>query len=208
VSNRRPVHTVTLATLARAGVAVAGPRTQELPDWVGRIRSDHPRLFFNPDTWAAVKARAQGAEKDWYARVKRSVDHLAGKSANRPEPEPQDLGPDAAQAAFCYWMTGDRQYFDLARKWLWTSIRYYEQCYEKKTTVNWYSTTRVHAIMAWDWLYNDLEEPERREMMERFVDVIENVLNAAPRIYRENYSDYTTGFYGVHNCLWFMSRLR
>ena len=32
----------------------------EKPEWLGRIRRDHPRMFFNKDTWPAVKARAEG----------------------------------------------------------------------------------------------------------------------------------------------------
>ena len=32
----------------------------EKPDWEGRIRRDHPRMFFNAETWPAVKARAEG----------------------------------------------------------------------------------------------------------------------------------------------------
>ena len=28
--------------------------------WIARIRTDHPRMFFNADTWPAVRARAEG----------------------------------------------------------------------------------------------------------------------------------------------------
>ena len=39
----------------------------ETPNWEARIRRDHPRMFFNAETWPAVKARAEGparAERD------------------------------------------------------------------------------------------------------------------------------------------------
>ena len=28
--------------------------------WIARIRPDHPRMFFNAETWPAVKTRAEG----------------------------------------------------------------------------------------------------------------------------------------------------
>ena len=31
---------------------------QQLPDWTAKIRTDHPRLFFNADTWPEIKTRA------------------------------------------------------------------------------------------------------------------------------------------------------
>jgi len=36
------------------------------------------------------------------------------------------------------------------------------------------------------------------------VRAIDRVLKARPTIYRENMSGYTSGFYGVKNCLWFI----
>ncbi len=57
--------------------------------------------------------------------------------------------------------------------------------------------------MAWDWLYNDLDEAERGADVAA-VTAIDRVLKAKPAIYRENMSGYSTGFYGVRNCLWFI----
>jgi len=181
-----------------------GAEGQQLPDWTGKIRPDHPRLFFNAQTWPAVKQRALGAEHDWYRRVKSRIDGLLTKTQPSGEPEPQDLGPEAAAAAFVFLMTEDPRYLDLGKRCLRASVAYYELCYEQRRTVNWYSTSRVHAILAWDWLYNSLSEPERRAIMSRLVLTIDGVVKAKPPIYRENLSGYDTGFYGVRNCLWFV----
>jgi len=175
---------------------------QQLPGWANKIRSDHPRLFFNSDTWPAVRQRALGPERPWYERIKGQVDRLATEMGD--EAEPRELGPEAAWAAFVFRMTQDAKYLELARKCIETSLSFYEACFEQKKTVNWYSTSRVHTTLAWDWLYNDLTETERRTYMSRLVRVIENVLKAKPSVYRENISGYTTGFYGVKNCLWFI----
>jgi len=175
---------------------------EQLPTWTAKIRSEHPRLFFNAETWPAVRQRALGAERQWYLNIKGQVDRLLSELAD--DNKPRELGPQAAWAAFVYRVTHDDKYLDLAKKCLETSLSFYEACFEQKKTVNWYSTSRVHATLAWDWLFNDLNSTERRNYMSRLVRVIDNVLKARPSIYRENISGYTTGFYGVKNCLWFI----
>jgi len=55
-----------LALLAGSLQAAEGG---ELPDWTAKIRDDHPRLFFNRDTWPQVRQRALGAERAWYEGV-------------------------------------------------------------------------------------------------------------------------------------------
>ncbi len=174
----------------------------QLPDWTAKIRDDHPRLFFNTDTWPDVKKRALSAERKWYESIKGRVDRLQGQSLDVSEP--RELGPQAAWAAFVFRMTGDERYLKIARTCLESSLGFYEACFEQKKTVNWYSTSRVHATLAWDWLYNDLSEADRRSYMSRLVRVVDNVVKARPTIYRENMSGYNTGFYGVRNCLWFI----
>ncbi|MBR1589074.1 MAG: hypothetical protein IJ658_12205 [Kiritimatiellae bacterium] len=31
--------------------------------WMARIRADHPRMFFNAETWPQARARAEGPAK-------------------------------------------------------------------------------------------------------------------------------------------------
>ena len=175
-----------------------------LPDWTAKIRSDHPRLFFNADTWPAVRNRALNEEHAWYESIKDRVDRLASELGKVDRPEPQELGPEAAWAAFVFLMTDDTRYRDLAKKCLDTSLRFYDECFQQKKSVNWYSTSRVHATMAWDWLYNHLDDAERQDLMSRLVTAVDRVIKVRPAIYRENMSGYSTGFYGVRNSLWFI----
>jgi len=177
---------------------------RQLPKWTTKIRSDHPRLFFNADTWPAVHHRALGPEHKWYLRIKKQVDRLLVQMRDETKPEPRELGPQAAWSSFVFLVTEEPQYLELAKKCLGASLRYYDTCFQQRKTVNWYSTSRVHAILAWDWLYNHLTEAERSEYMSRLVQAIDNVLKARPPIYRENMSGYNTGFYGAKNCLWFI----
>jgi heparin/heparan-sulfate lyase len=179
-------------------------QAEPLPDWTGKIRSDHPRLFFNADTWPDVRDRALQEENRWYESIKGRVDRLAYDLENVERPAARELGPEAAWAALIFLITEDSRYLDLAKKCLDASLRFYDECFEQKKSVNWYSSSRVHAVMAWDWLYNHMTEAERQDTMSRLVTAVDRVLKARPTIYRENMSGYNTGFYGVRNCLWFI----
>ena len=177
---------------------------EELPEWVGKIREDHPRLFFNSEMWLEVRRRALGAEREWYHFIKGRVDSLAKRAGNKDALDVKEYGQEAAWAAFVYRVTEEKRYLELAKKCLDASLRFYDECFNRRKSVNWYSTSRVHATLAWDWLYEALSESERRDYMSRLVRAIDRVLKARPTIYRENMSGYASGFYGVKNCLWFI----
>ncbi|MHB8900456.1 MAG: heparinase II/III domain-containing protein [Thermoguttaceae bacterium] len=189
---------------ALTGLLLSSAQAAPLPDWTARIRPDHPRLFFNADTWPALRDRALNQELAWYDSIKERVDRLAGQLEKVERPEPQELGPEAAWAAFVFLITDQPRYRDLSVKCLDASLRFYDQCFEQKKTVNWYSTSRVHATMAWDWLYNDLSDAQRQDLMSRLVTAVDRVVKARPAIYRENMAGYESGFYGVRNSLWFI----
>ena len=193
-----------LSLVLGTSLAQGSDNASSLPEWAGKIRADHPRLFFNGETWPTVRNRALHEEKAWYESIKGRVDRLADQMKGSDRPEPRELGPEAAWSAFVFLATEDPRYLDLAKKCLDTSLRYYDECFEQKKSVNWYSTSRVHATLAWDWLYNHMSEAERHDTMSRLVRAVDRVLKARPTIYRENMSGYNTGFYGVRNCLWFI----
>ncbi len=176
----------------------------EMPPWVVRIRPDHPRLFFNRETWPRVRERALGAERKWYERILARTGRLLREIGGQENLKSRDLGVQAAEAAFAYLMTEEKKYLDLAMKALDRSLDFYEECFGQRKSVNWYSTSRVHATLAWDWLYEHLTGDERREFMSRLVRVLQKVYTARPPIYRENLSGYSTGFYGATNCRWFI----
>jgi heparin/heparan-sulfate lyase len=192
--------------------------------WIATIRKDHPRLFFNSDTWPRVRQRALHQERDWYDRLKRRVDRYPDNptSENRSMspayrqtgdgeyeqvtlPRPNEWGSEAMQTAFVYLVAGDKEYLEKAKRMLEVSVAAYQDCYEKGMCVNWYSTSRVCALAAYDWLYNDLTPGERRTILLPLLDHIEAVQpgRGKRRIYRLNGSNHTTGFYGVRNLVWF-----
>ena len=176
----------------------------EPPKWVEKIRKDHPRLFFNSQTWPAVRQRALGPERAWYLYIKGRVDRLISSTNGKNVLGAREYGQEAAWSAFVYRITEESQYLELSKKCLDASLRFYDECFSARKNVNWYSTSRVHATLAWDWLYESLSEKERQDYMSRLVRAIDRVLKAKPTIYRENMSGYSSGFYGVKNCLWFI----
>jgi len=192
--------------------------------WTAKIRNDHPRLFFNRDSWPLVRDRALHQEKEWYASLKGRVDRYPDNptSASRGTypayrrtpaggyelvelPRPTEWGAQAMQTAFVYLMTREKKYLEKAKKMLRVSVAAYHECYEKGMCVNWYSTSRVCALAAYDWIYNDLSCEERRSILLPFLKHIDAVQPGPGkrRIYRLNGSDHTTGFYGVRNLVWF-----
>ncbi|MEW6357401.1 MAG: heparinase II/III family protein [Planctomycetota bacterium] len=206
-----------------AGAVVAQENTDDA--WIAKIRKDHPRLFFNKDTWPKVKWRALGPAKDCYDRIKSRVDKcpddpqapevapvsdqpvtIGGKVYQMTQWAPiKEWGPEAAQTAFVYLMTGERKYLEKAKKMLKVSVATYHKCYECRRAVAWYSTSRICALAAYDWLYNDLTPEERKEIGGGLLKHIDDVQPGKdkPKIFRLNGSDHTTGFYGVRNLVWF-----
>ncbi len=195
------------ATCLVASLLLAGAAPAEAPDWAGALRGDHPRLFFNRETWPALRAAAEGEAREAWNWVRRRADLAATRIARQPGETPlvEDLGEAAAHCAFAYRMTGERRYLVAARQCLDSSLAYYELCLRERRAVSWYCVSRVHFVMAWDWLYEGLEAPHRRDLMGRFIDVVDAVVEAMPKIPGENYSGPIGGFYGVRNCLWYIA---
>lgn len=192
--------------------------------WIANIRKEHPRLFFNKDTWSQVRERAFHQENDWYASLKKRVDSYPDNPTSESQredfayrqtgdgedeliklPRPTEWGSQAMETAFIYLMTGEKKYFEKSKRMLNVSVAAYHECYEKGMCVNWYSTSRVNALAGYDWIYNDLTPDERRAILLPFLKHIEDVQPGPGkrRIYRLNGSDHKTGFYGVRNLLWF-----
>ena len=200
-------------------------RSAEAPDWVARIRPDHPRLFFNSETWPAVKARALGPEREYYDQMKKRVDgypaepegdsggaaydkdeRVGGKVYKMPIAKAaKEWGVPAMQTAFVYLVTGDKAYLEKARRMLEVSAVVYNECYAQRRAVNWYSTSRVSWLAAYDWLFNDLAPEQRKALIGPMLKHVDDVQPGAgkPAIHRRNGSSYTTGFYGVTNIVWF-----
>jgi len=43
-------------------------------DWIQKIRPEHPRLFFNRDTWPEIRARAEGSARQAWEDLRLAVE--------------------------------------------------------------------------------------------------------------------------------------
>ena len=200
----------------------------ETQEWEGRIRRDHPRMFFNVETWPQVKARAEGAARaardalikrcDRYPAdpvcsgfdpvVFREVKTASGMhktTAATPIPSVKEWGPQAAECALAWRFTGERKYLDKARKMLEASIAAYHAAYRNGRAVNWYSTTRILALCAYDWIWEGLSPDERKAIIVPLVQHVEDVQpgKGKPTIIRRNVGGIQSGFYSVRSLLWY-----
>lgn len=164
------------------------------------VRRDHPRLFFNRDTWPAVKARALGEERNTFRAMQARVDEVVA----RP-PAAGDFGVAAAEAAFVCRVTGQENYGALAKRLLAASIDYYNQCFAEKRTVNWYSYSRINAWAAFDWLFDRLSPEERQRLGAAFLQATEDAQPTKARraFDRENWGGTNSGFYSTPSLLWY-----
>lgn len=193
---------LTMLALAALMLSLTGAFTMaqetERPAWVERIRDDHPRVFLNDDTWAEVRAMAEGPMAEHYARVRKTVDDLPA------ELEVRDYGSLAMNAAFVWKFTGDEGYLQRTREMLDRSIEFYHQSIADGKAVNWYSTTRISALAAFDWIFDEMDDDWRVQWGRSMLDHIADVQpGGVPGIERCNRSGHTTGFYGTQSLLWY-----
>lgn len=179
--------------------------------WISKIRKDHPRLFFNADSWPAVNARALTVEREHYERVKAHADGTTPEMwifKDAPDARPGssvkagDWGWRLMSAAFAYRVEPDPERLGRIKDMLRASLDYYHACYAAKKAVNWYSTSRVSWLAALDWVWNDLTPAERKELGQSMLNHVHEVMHK-PGIARRNTAGHTSGYYGARNALWF-----
>ena len=185
-------------TLSAILCCMASAGAVERPIWVDSIRTDHPRLFLNSDIWPDVRAMAEGPKSDHYDRLKEQVDRL-------PEQlEVADYGSLAMNTAFVWMMTGDDAYLQRVKEMLDHSLEFYHARIAEGRAVNWYSTSRISALTAFDWIFNEMPAAWREEWGRSMLDHIADVQpGGVPNIERANRSGHTTGFYGTQSLLWY-----
>ena len=186
--------------------------------WIRKIRKDHPRLFFNAETWPEIKARTYSTPS-----VKACLDHLLAECDRYPEkPVCQHFGPvdsnpatpivntvewgeQAARCALAWRFTGEAKYLAKVKEMLRVSIEAYRAAYRNRRAVHWYSTKRILALCAYDWVYEALTDDERRAIIVPLLEHVEEIQprEGGPFITRRNTGPYVTGFYGVQSLLWY-----
>jgi len=218
----------TILALAAAVAALACIGANANDAWMASIRRDHPRMFFNAQTWPQVKARAEGPEREArdallrrcdkypekpacsdYGPVKfREVKTASGThktTAATPIKNVKEWGSQAAECALAWRFTGERKYLEKARRMLESSVAAYHAAYANRRAVNWYSTSRILALCAYDWIWEGLTPDERKAIIVPLVQHVEDIQpgKGRPAIIRRDLGGIESGFYGVPSLLWY-----
>jgi hypothetical protein len=223
---RRPfaalAHLAAVATILVLNVATSVAQQQEIPDWVAQIRPDHPRLFFNSDTWPKVRERALTVKRDYYEAMKAHADSTTppkhwteGRDVEpipmpptRPGSDywPADWGAHALSAAFVYRIEPSPERLKRVRDMLWATLDFYHACYAANMEATYYSTTRLGWLAAMDWVWDDIDPAERAELGRGILAHADEALNK-PGIVMRSGAGHTTGYYGARNMTLFTGLL-
>ena len=191
------------------------------------IRPGHPRIFFNSETWPEVQARAEGPAREYLARLLKDCDKMTDNpvckntgpvhrtAGLQPDgtyislggtgiPAIKEFGEEAAKCALAWRFTGEKKYLIKGYKMLKASVDGYVEATNNRRPVNWWSTCRINALCAYDWMFEGLTEEQRREVI---VPLVEHVRLVQPeaglKIPRQPPGSKKTGFYGMASLLWY-----
>lgn len=191
------------------------------------IRPDHPRIMFNADTWPTVKARAEGPAKSQLAKLLKECDKMTDnpvctgveaierKAGRQPDgtvislsgtsyPPIKEFGTQAAECALAWRFTGNEKYLVKAKKMLTASVDGYVAATNNRRPVSWYSTERINALCAYDWIYEALTDEERAAIIIPLTEHVDLVQPEAKLgIPRQPPGSKNSGFYGMAGLLWY-----
>ncbi len=204
---RQPISLLLLLAAATASTTL-GAETMNEPtagDWLANVRDEHPRMFLNPEILPVVREYALTHERDYYGRIKRTVD---GISVDMPRERLEGgstpkYGGYAQMCAFVWLMEADRSALEKARHLVLEGVRFYNRKSSQRQPVNWYSASRVCAMTAYDWIYDQLTPEEREEVVRGLVTHYREALGGS-RFPGQSRGGIRTGFYGPPNMAWYV----
>ena len=191
------------------------------------IRPDHPRIFFNNDSWPEVQKKAHGTAGHYLnvllkkadkapdnptvpvlkETASRTVKQSDGTTISLPASNDDLLygyGTAAAECALAWRFTGERKYLDKTKKLLQASVELYTIATEARRSVDWYSYSRINALCAYDWIFEAMTQEERKAFI---VPMLEHVRLIQPeaglKIPKQHAGSKYTGFYGMTTLLWY-----
>lgn len=185
--------------------AVAAIATPSFSNIVSAISIRHPRLFLNETTLSNIRTNMTPSQRQYLSELQQRVDAYPKPGTNAMAAPARDFGKEAADTALIYILTGEKKYCEKAFILLKESVGYYHAQYAKSEGVNWYSSSRIGALCAFDWLYNDLTGEQKKTVGQ---DLLAHILDTQderkqPKKVRDGPSGWGMGFYGVGNLPWY-----
>lgn len=179
-------------------------------------------MFLTKADISGIRRAAFSFEKKTYSDMMKRADKLIDESTGKPRPivftdplaktgegkENRNYGYYAADAAMLYLVSCDKKYLNLAKYILEELGKYYQLRVDNNLNIEWSAFSQICAMAAYDWIYNDLSESDRKLIGSALFNALCDVAWHGPGIregrYRENISAPTTGCYGVTVLPWYV----
>lgn len=168
-----------------------------------------PRLLFNEEKFISMRKALstnpllQEAFAKTREKVDKYPDEVNEQSFQNHFYGTDKFGQTAMTAAFVYKLTGEPKYRDKAVKILKYASEWYPRQYAEGKAIGWTAFSRICALCAYDWIYNEIPEAERTVIgrnllahMEKAQDT-EWILKSGLRHKGEGISIWNNSFYGT-----------
>lgn len=183
-------------------------------EWLGSIRTEHPRLFFTSDDVPQIVNNSMLFEQQTFNILQRRLNRLFEKNPNLEYKDElkggqvQQLGYRAAEAAMIWTITKEAKYLDYTKRLLVRLIDHYELRIANNIDITGRTFTIVSTLCAYDWIYNALTAQERTELGKRLYDVTYKIAwhgkDIRPKRPRENTGDFRGSFHGTAALPWYI----
>ena len=131
-------------------------RTLVALDVASALRPDHPRLFFNADSWPEIRDRALGRERAAFEEMRLGVAGITPDEVTRG-----DWGVHLMKAAFVVRVTREETLLEAIKLMLQVTAAEYRSRRAYSTR----SCPRICWLAALDWVWNDLTPSEREALI-------------------------------------------
>ena len=196
------------------------------PDWIRKIRKDHPRMLFHAGNLELVRQRAMTIYKTEFDKLKKTVDSLPEQLSSDYDESQVEILPDgkiktrkastlacrilkqdgayqANLAALVYLITGDVKYARQARNYLLHAHKILKLSEEYGQWADWQGNFRINFLLAYDWICNALTLEERKEVLLPMLDYLSKSRSSGEYKFRRSPGKPTNGNYGEDSMLLF-----
>jgi hypothetical protein len=194
--------------------------------WINRIRKDHPRMFLNQDMLPSLRMEVKGRYRKLFEDMRTQVNALPvdapvilktelftvlpngkinfKKASQKGETLFKYNGSEqAVKAALLYLITQEKQYLEKAKNYLKLSNHVLKWTSEHNIWMDHTGNTRVNALTAYDWIYNDITPNERKEILMPMLAYITEAQPKGSFKFRRSMGGPTNGNYGELPLEWF-----
>ena len=192
------------------------------------VRKDHPRIFFNAETWPSLAAKAKGPLAQEVAKLLAECDRVTDKpvckgtemppcrkrkvngvlvdvphSGNVPISPIREFGKEASMCALAWRFTGEAKYLEKTKRLILANGKGYNEAYANGRSVNWYCFSRINTFCAYDWIAEALTPEEKESLLRPLLKHMAEATDWKRFVLRRDRSGPKAGDYGIPGLLWY-----